>query len=50
MGYPLPFHKEIYTTTTYSTWLKHTNEKDRLPARFPETMTHDVGIFVAQRT
>lgn len=26
------------------------NEKDLLLARFPGTMTHDVGIFVSQQT
>lgn len=31
----MTFHKEIYTTTAYSTWLKHTNEKDLLLARLP---------------
>ena len=38
----MPFHKDIYTKipsdsteTPYSTWLKHTNEKDLLLARLP---------------
>lgn len=31
----MAFHKDIYTTSIYETWLKHTNEKDLLLTRLP---------------